>query len=137
MTIIFSFLNVHLHPCNPIRGGSREQKRFQFSSVQFSHSVVSDFLWPHESQHARHSCPSPTPGANPNACPSSRWCHPAISFSVILFSSCPQFPPSIRVFSKESALCMRWPKYWNFSFSISPSKEHLGLISSRMIYSFL
>ena len=58
-------------------------------SVQFSHSVVSDSLQPHESQHARPPCPSPTPGVYPNSCPSSRWCHPAISSSVIPFSSCP------------------------------------------------
>ena len=66
-----------------------------FSSVQFSHSVVSDSLPPHELQHARPPCPSPTPGVYPNSCPSSRWCHPAISSSVIPFSSCPQsFPAS-------------------------------------------
>ena len=65
------------------------------SSVQFSHSVVSDSLWPHELQHARPPCPSPTPGVHPNPCPSSRWCHPTISSSVIPFSSCPQsFPAS-------------------------------------------
>ena len=65
-----------------------------FSSVQFSCSVVSDSLRPHESQHARPPCPSPTPGAYSNSCPSSRWCHPAISSSVIPFSSCPQFLPA-------------------------------------------
>ena len=59
-------------------------------AVQFSHSVVSDSLWPHEMQHARSSCPSPTPGDHPNPCPLSRWWHPAISSSVIPFSSCPQ-----------------------------------------------
>ena len=63
--------------------------------VQFSRSVVSDSLRPHESQHARPPCPSPTPGVHSNSCPSSRWCHPAISSSVIPFSSCPQsFPAS-------------------------------------------
>ena len=62
---------------------------------QFSHSVVSDSLWPHESQHARHRCASPTPGVHPNPCPLSRWCHLTISFSAILFSSCLQsFPGS-------------------------------------------
>ena len=61
-----------------------------FGSVQFSHSVVSDSLRPHESQHARPPCPSQTPGVYSNSCPSSRWCHPAISFSVVSFSSCPQ-----------------------------------------------
>ena len=63
--------------------------------------------------------------------PSSQWCHPAISSSVFPFSSCP-IPPSIRVFSNESTLCIRWPKYWSFSFGIIPSKEHPGLISFRM-----
>ena len=62
----------------------------QFSSVQFSRSVVSDSLWPHESQHTRPPCPSPTPGVHLDACPSSQWCHPAISSSVVPFSSCPQ-----------------------------------------------
>ena len=59
-------------------------------SVQFSRLVVSDSLWPHESQHARPSCPSPTPGVHSDSSPSSQWCHPAISSSVVLFSSCPQ-----------------------------------------------
>ena len=63
--------------------------------VQFSHSVMSDSLWPHELQHARPPCPSPTPGIYPNSCPLSRWCHPTISSSVVPFSSCPQsFPAS-------------------------------------------
>ena len=62
---------------------------------QFSHSVVSDSLWPHEPQHARPPCPSPTPGVHPNPCPWSRWCHPTISSSVVPFSSCSQsFPAS-------------------------------------------
>ena len=65
-----------------------------FSSVQFSCSVVSDSLRPHESQHTRPSCPSPTPGVQPNSCASSRWCHPAISSSVVPFSSCPQSLPA-------------------------------------------
>ena len=63
-------------------------------SVQFSHSVVSDSLQPHESQHARPPCPSPTPGVHSNSCPSTRWCHPAISSSVVPFSSCPQSLPA-------------------------------------------
>ena len=65
-----------------------------FSSVQFSHSVVSDSLQPHELQHARPPCPSPTPGVYSNSCPSSWWCHPAISSSVIPFSSCSQSLPA-------------------------------------------
>ena len=95
-----------------------------FSSGQFSRSVVSDSLRPYESQHARPPCPSPTPRVHSD---SRQWCHPAISFSVVPFSSSP-IPPSIRVFSNESILHMRWPKYWSFSFSIIPSKEHPGLV---------
>ena len=64
------------------------------SSVQFSCSVVSDSLQPHELQHTRPPCPSPTPGVYPNSCPSSRWHHPAISSSVVPFSSCPQSLPA-------------------------------------------
>ena len=175
----------------------------QFSSVQFSRSVVSDSLWPHELQHIRPPCTSSSPRVHSNSRPSSRWCHPAISSSVIPFSSClqsfpasgsflmkyllefycaafdfnifpfssvqslcgvwlfvtpwiaalqaslfftnpqsslklttiesvmpsshlilgrplllPPIPPSIRVFSNESTLCMRRPKYWSFSFQL-------------------
>ena len=85
---------------------------------------MSDSLWPHESQDARPPCPSPTPGVHTNSCALSRWCHPAISSSVVPFSSCPQSLPALGVFSNESTLCMRWPKYWSVSFSISPSNEH-------------
>ena len=63
------------------------------ASVQFSHSVMSDSLWPHKVQHARPPCPSPTPGVHSNSHPSSQWCHPAISSSVVPFSSCPQSLP--------------------------------------------
>ena len=62
----------------------------KLSWVQSSHSVVSNSLWPHEPQHARPPFPSPTPRIYPNPCPSSQWCHPTISLSVIPFSSCPQ-----------------------------------------------
>ena len=99
------------------------------ASVQFSRSVVSDSFRPHESQHARPPCPSPTPGVHSDSCPSSQWCHPAIS--VVPFSSCLQSLPA-SVFSNESTLRMRWPKYWSFSFSIIPYKEIPGLISFRM-----
>ena len=88
---------------------------------------MSDFLRLHESQHTRPPCPSPTPGVHLDSCPSSQWSHPAISSSVIPFSSCPQSLPA-SVFSNESTLCMRWPMYWSFSFSISPSKEIPELI---------
>ena len=69
-----------------------------FSSVQFSHSVMSDFLRPHESQHTRPPCLSPTPGVHSDSCPSSQWCHPAISSSVVPFSSCPQSLPASESF---------------------------------------
>ena len=94
------------------------------SSVQVSRSVVSDSSRPRESQHARPPCPSPTPGVHSDSCPSSQWCHLILCRPLLL----PPIPPSIRVFSKESTLLMRWPKYWSFSFSIIPSKEILGLI---------
>ena len=67
-------------------------------SVQFSHSVVSDSLRPHESQHARPPCPSPSPRVHSDSCPSSPWCHPAISSSVVPFSSCPQSLPASESF---------------------------------------
>ena len=98
-------------------------------SVQFSSFAQSCLtLRPQESQHARPPCPSPTHRVYSNSCPSSRWCHPAISSSVIPFSSCPQYLPA----SESFPLHMRWPKYQSFSFSISPSNEHPGLISFRM-----
>ena len=112
---------------------SVEQSESAISVHQFSSVTQScRTLWPHGLQHARLPCPSPTPGAGSNSCPLSQWCHPAISSSVVPFSSCPPIPPSIKVFSNESTLRMRWPKYWSFSFSISPSNEHPGLISFRM-----
>ena len=66
--------------------------------VQFSHSVVSDSLWPHESQHPRPPCPSPSPGVHSDSHPSSPWCHPAISSSVVPFFSCPQSLPASEFF---------------------------------------
>ena len=104
-----------------------------FSSVQFSRSAMYNSSRPHGSQHTRPPCLSPTPGVYPNSCPLSQWCHPTISSSVIPFSSSSSsIFPSIRVFSNESALRIRWPKYWSFSFNISPSNEHPGLIPFRM-----
>ena len=92
---------------------------------------MSDSLWPHGLQHARPPCPSPTPRVHPNPCPLSRWCHPTISSCRPLLLL-PSIFPSIRVFSSESVLRIRWPKYWSFSLSISPSNEYSGLISFRM-----
>ena len=103
----------------------------KFSAVQFSHSVVSDCLWPNGLQHARLPCWSPAPRAYSNSHPSSWWCHPTISSSVIPFSSRLQSFPASESFP-ESFLHIRWPKYWSFSFSISPSNEYSGLISFRM-----
>ena len=76
----------------------RIQNNKKMVSVQFSRSAVSDSLWPHESQHARPPCPSPTPGVHPDSYPSSQWCHPAISSSVVPFSSCPQSLPASESF---------------------------------------
>ena len=103
-----------------------------YCSVQFSCSFVSDSLRPHVLQHTRPPCPSPTPGVYSNSCPFSWWCHPTISSSVIPFSSCPQSFTALGSFSNESVLCIRWPKYWSFSLSISPSNEHPGLVPFRM-----
>ena len=100
------------------------------SSVQFSPSVVSHSLRPHESQHARPPCPSPAPGVHPSqvhrVSDAIQPSHPLLS-PVLL----PPVPPKIKVFSNESTLRMRWPKYWSFSFSIIPCKEIPGLISFR------
>ena len=100
--------------------------------TQFSRSVMSDSLQPHRLQHARFPCPSPTPGACSNSCPIESvmptnhliLCHPLLLP--------PSIFPSIRTFSNELALQIRWPKYWSFSFRISPSKEYSGLISFRL-----
>ena len=145
------------------------------SSVQFSHSVMSDSLQPHGLQHARLLCPPVSPGmhaglvaqlcltpCHPTDCSLSgysvhgilqarilEWVAIIISWSLVKFMSTelvmlsnhlilyyplllPSVFPSIRVFSNKSALCIRWPKYWSFSFSISPSSEYSGLISFRI-----
>ena len=88
---------------------------------------MSDSLWPHELQHARPPWPSPTPGTYSNSCPLSQWCHPTIFQPLLLLTS---VFLSMRVFSNEAVLRIRWPKYW--SFSKSPSNEYSGLISFRM-----
>ena len=98
---------------------------------QFSYSVMSNSLQPHGLQHARLPCPSPTSGACSISCPlvgdAVQPSHLLCSLLLLL-----PIPPRIRVFSNESDLRMRWPKYWSFSFSIIPSKEIPGLISFRM-----
>ena len=100
-------------------------------SVQFSYSVVFDSLRPQGLPHARPPCPSPTPRVYSNSSielvmPSNHLilCHPLLIM--------PSIFPSIRVFSNETVLRIRWPKYWSFSFSISPCNEYSGLISYRM-----
>ena len=107
------------------------KEQYHSSSVQFSRSVMFDYLRPHEPQHARPPCPSPTPRVHPNPCPLSQWCHPSISSSVITFASCPQSFQH-HGFSNESAISFKWPKYWSFSFNSSPYNENSGLISFRM-----
>ena len=98
--------------------------------VQFSRSVVSGSL-PDGLQHTRPPCPSPTPRAYSNSCSLSRWWNPNISSCHALLLLTLIFP-NIRVFSNESVLCIRWPKDWSFSFSLSPSVEYSGLISFRI-----
>ena len=96
---------------NRMKGGWKEDKEYHFlaSSVQFSCSVVSNSLQPHEPQHTRPPCPSPASGVYPNSCPLSWWCHPTISSSVIPFSSCPQsFPASGSFQMKRSYLASYW-----------------------------
>ena len=104
----------------------------RLSSVQFGRSVVSDSLRPHESQHARPSCLSPTPGVHSNSRPSSWWCHPVISSSVVPFSCCPQSLPTSESFPMNQLFTWGGQSTGVFSFSIIPSKEIPGLISFRM-----
>ena len=92
-------------------------------------SVISNSSQPHGLQHSRLPCPSPTPRAYSNSCPSSRWCHPTHCRPFLLP---PSTFPGIRVFSNESVLLIRWRKYWSFSISISLSSEYSGLISFRI-----
>ena len=107
------------------------------SSVQFSHSVMSDSLRSHELQHARPPCTSPNSRSLlklmsiESVMPSS---HLILCRPLLLL---PPIPPSIRLFSNESTLRMRWPKYWSFSFSIDPSNQHSELISFRMDWLYL
>jgi len=93
-------------------------------SVQFSHSVVSSSLRPHESQHARPPCPSPTPGVHSDSRPSSQWCHPAISSSVVPFSSCPQSLPA-----SESSPVSQLFSWGGQSIGISALASHFQLLN--------
>ena len=98
-------------------------------SVLFSHSVVSDSLRTHGLPHNRPPCPWPIPGVYSNWCPLSWWCHPTTS-SCCPFSSCSQSFPASGSF--QISQFFRWPKYWSFSLSISPSNKYSGLISFRV-----
>ena len=100
-------------------------------TVQFSRSVVSDSLWPHELQHSRPPCPSPTPRVHSNSCPLSQWCHPSISSSVDPFSFSYNLSQHQGLFKWVSS-SHQVAKHWSFSFSISHSNEYSGLISFRM-----
>ena len=93
---------------------------------------MSDSLQPHGLQHSRPPCHLPSPRACSNSCPLSQWCHPNHLVLCHPLFLLPSIFPSIRVFSNGLALCIRWPKYWSFTFSISPSNEYSGLLSFRM-----
>ena len=97
----------------------------------FSRQVISDSLWPQELQCTRLPCPSLPTGVYPSSHPLNWWCHPTISSSVTLCTSCLQSFPASGSFPM-SQLFLRWPKYWSFSFSNSPSNKHLGLTSFRI-----
>ena len=98
------------------------------ASVQFSRSVVSDSLWPHESQHTRPPCPSPTPGVHSDSHPSSQWCHPAISSSVVPFSSCPKSLPVSESFPMSQLFA-----WGGQSTGVAASASLLLLISGRRV----
>ena len=102
-----------------------------FSSVQFSCSVVSDSLWPHESQHVRPPCPSSTPGVHSDSHPSSQWCHPAISSSVVPFSSCPQSLPASESFPMSQLFGWGGQSTGVSALASFPSKKSQGWSSSE------
>ena len=104
----------------------------KLSSVQFTHSVTSNSLWPHGQQHARSPCPSPIPRVYSNSCPLSPWCHPTISFSVIPFSSCPQSFPASGSFPMSLFFKSCGESIGISASASSPSNEYSGLISFRM-----
>ena len=97
----------------------------RYDLLLFSCSGMSDSLWFHGLQHTRLPCPLLSLGVCSNSCQLSQWCHPKFSSGLSAF-------PSIKVFSNESALHIRWLKCWSFSFSISPSNEYSGLISVKI-----
>jgi len=108
------------------------QRKMLFYSAQFSLTVMSDSLWPHGLQCTKLPCPSPTTEACSNSCPTSRWCHPAISSSIIPFSSSLQSFPASGSFPMSQFFASGDQSIGSCSFSISPSSEYSGLISFRM-----
>ena len=127
--------NLPCERCFPVLGGQKtslstevENWGLELLLLLFSRSIMSNSWRPQGQQPTRPPCPSLIPRVYSNLCPLSWWCHPTISSSVIPFS--PAFNLSLyRVFSNKSVLCIKWPKYWSFSFSISTSSEYSGLIS--------
>ena len=123
-------------PLNPIMWHSVVAKRGHHLSgiphLLFSHPVISDSLWSHGLQHARPLFPSPSLEVGPSSWPLHPWCQPAISSSDALFSFCLQSFPGSGTCSNDSAVRIRWLKYWSFSLSISPSNEYSGLISLKI-----
>ena len=97
----------------------------------FSGPVMPSSLWLHGLQHTRPPCLLASPGVCPSSCSLHWWCHPAISSSDAFYSSCPWSFPASETLSNELSVRIRWPKYWSFSFSISPSSEYSGLISFK------
>ena len=107
---------------------------FIFCCCCCSVTKSSPTLQPLGLQHSRHPCLSPSPGVCPSSCPLNQWCHPTISSSCRPLLLMPSLFPSIRVFSSKLAVCIRWPKYWSFSFSISPSNGYLFLTFRPVTY---
>ena len=123
---------MHWNLITAAKTNNNENSLSDLCSVPLSRSVVSDSLQPHELHHIRPPYPSPTRGVHPNPCPLSRWCHPTISSSVVPFSSYSQFFPASRSFQMSQLFAAGGQSIGSFSFSISPSNEHPGLISFRM-----
>ena len=118
--LLWARSSFHPHLC---QHGDKNFTFAWFSSVQFSHSVVSDFLRPRESQHARPPCPSPTPRVHSDSCPLSQWSHPAISSSVVPFSSCPQSLPASESFPTSQLFTWGGQSTWVSALaSVLPKK---------------
>ena len=133
LPLIYCFLRAPTVPAG--EGGTQEpmkQGAFPHSAHQLSRSDMSDSLWSRGLQNARLPCPSSTPGACSNSCPSSRWCHPTISSSVVPFSSCLQSFPASGSFPVSQLFTSGGQSIGSFSFSINPSNEYSGLMSFKI-----